>query len=304
MENFLDTKFQYYPSDIRITVPAGIISLGDYLKAIKFPKPETLKIFKEIEKASAEGNTKLKAELKAKTYYFTPCIFTDGRGRSYENIESWTGLAIIDVDNLDTEFAKELKEFIFYTYPFVIATFLSASKKGVKAIVRIPICETVEQFKSYFYGLMVEFQDFKNMDFSAKNCSLANYLTYDQELLYRLDATVFTKKGIQLDEFKVFDGEIVPLENVSEDDVIEVKTLLRKMFEKITDAGHLTVRSASLLAGGLISSGYMGYDEMKDYLFELIEDTPYLHKSLRTYKTTCVQMLAKGMLSPVTLNER
>ena len=75
------------------------------------------------------------------------------------------------------------------------------------------------------------------------------------------------------------------------------------MFNKIIDSGHLIVRSASLLAGGFCSAGYMNIDEMREYLFDLIDDTDYLQKSPKTYKTTCVQMLNKGYQSPVYLQK-
>ena len=301
--SYLNTKFQYYPSDIRVVKPLGDITLYDYLYKIKNPTEQTVNLFKQIEEASAIGDLKLKAELKAKTYYFTPCIFSDGQGRSYSNIKSWTGLMIIDVDGLTPEYAVEFKEYLFNTYKFFISVFLSASKRGVKGIVRIPICTSTDEFKSYFYGLMDKFQEYKGIDFSSKNCALANYLTYDRELLYRLDATEWNGKGIQIDEFKIYDTESEPLENVTEEDVEEVKLILKRMFNKIVDSGHLIVRSASLLAGGFCSAGYMNIDEMKEYLFDLIDDTDYLQKSPKTYKTTCVQMLNKGHQSPVYLQK-
>ena len=301
--NYLDVKFQYYPSDIRTVRPLGEISLYDYLYKIKNPTEQTVTLFKQIEEASAIGNLKLKAELKAKTFYFTPCIFSDGQGRSYSNIKSWTGLMVVDVDGLTPEYAIEFKEYLFHTYKFFISVFLSASKRGVKGIVKIPICYSTDEFKSYFYGLMDKFQEYKGIDFSSKNSALANYLTYDKELLYRLDATEWNRKGIQLDEFKIFEGEVKPIEEVTEDDVEEVKLILRRMFNKIEDSGHLIVRSASLLGGGYCSAGYMSTDEMGEYLFDLIDETDYLQKSPRTYKTTCLQMVNKGYQSPVYLNK-
>ena len=301
--SYLDIKFQYYPSDIRTVRPLGEISLYNYLYKIKNPTEQTVTLFKQIEEASAIGNLKLKAELKAKTFYFTPCIFSDGQGRSYSNIKSWTGLMIIDVDGLTPEYAIEFKQYLFHTYKFFISVFLSASKRGVKGIVKIPICYSTDEFKSYFYGLMDKFQEYKGIDFSSKNSALANYLTYDKELLYRLDATEWNRKGIQLDEFKIFEGEVKPIEEVTEDDVEEVKLILRRMFNKIEDSGHLIVRSASLLGGGYCSAGYMSIDEMGEYLFDLIDETDYLQKSPKTYKTTCLQMVNKGYQSPVYLNK-
>ena len=303
MSSYLDIEFSYFPANIETIRPLGKVKLFDYLKAIKQPKPEIVEIFKEIEKASLEKNKELKDELKSKLYYFLPCVTIDGKGRSYQNVTGFTGLMIVDLDNLEVEFAKEIKEYLFNTYPFVIASFLSASKKGVKLLINIPKVESVEGFKSLFYGLMSEWQYYKGMDFTPKNAVLANYLTYDTELLYRLDATQWIKEGTQLDEFKVFEGDIEPLEDVTEEDISKIKFIIKRMFDSISDAGHTIVRSAGLLGGGWVASGYMGYEDMKDYLFELIEDTPYLQSKLKTYKTTCVQMLSKGMTSPIKLRE-
>lgn len=301
--SYLDTVFSYYPANIETIRPIGKVKLYDYLFAIKNPKDEIVQLFKQIEEASLAKDKKRKDELKSKLYYFLPCVETDGRGRSYENVTGFTGLMIADMDNLEPDFAKELKEYLFYTYPFVIASFLSASKKGVKVLIKIPKVNSIEKFKALFYGLMSEWQYYSGMDFTPKNAVLANYLTYDKELLYRTNATEWTKEGIQLDEFKVFEGEIETVENPSEEDVERIKQILTRMFASINDAGHFVVRSASLFAGGIIASGYMGYDEVKDFIFDLIDETPYLQAKTKTYKTTCVQMLNKGMQSPIKLQE-
>jgi hypothetical protein len=303
MSNYLDIPFYYFPANIETKKPLGKVKLFDYLKAIKNPQPHIVELFKGIEKASLEGNKKLKDELKSKLYYFLPCVELDGLGRSYENITGFSGLMIADMDNLEHEFAKELKEHLFYNYPFVIASFLSASKKGVKVIIKIPKVSSINQFKSLFYGLMSEWQYYKGMDFTPKNAVLANYLTYDAELLYRLDATEWTKEGVQLDEFQEFTGELEPLEEVDEKDVEKIKLILKRMFANITDAGHQTVRSCGLLGGGWIAYGYMSYDDMQEYLFELIDSTPYLLSKTKTYKTTCVQMINKGMTAPLKVRE-
>lgn len=303
MSNYLDTEFYYFPANIETKKPLGKVKLFDYLKAIKQPKPNIITLFKEIEEASLAGNKLLKDELKSKLYYFLPCVELDGIGRSYENVTGFSGLMIADMDNLEPEFAKELKEHLFNEYPFVIASFLSASKKGVKVIIRIPKVSSINQFKSLFYGLMSEWQHYKGMDFTPKNAVLANYLTYDTDLLYRLDATEWTKEGVQLDEFQEYVGEIEPLEEVDEKDVEKIKLILKRMFANITDAGHQTVRSCGLLGGGWVAYGYMSYDDMKEYLFDLIETTPYLQTKLKNYKTTCLQMITKGMTSPLKMRE-
>ena len=47
--SYLDTKFQYYPSDIRVVKPLGDITLYDYLYKIKNPTEQTVNLFKQIE---------------------------------------------------------------------------------------------------------------------------------------------------------------------------------------------------------------------------------------------------------------
>lgn len=301
MSDYLQTQFQFYRANIESRLPVGEITLYDYLYAIKNPKPHIEDIFKEIEKASLAGDKKLKAELKSKTYYFTPCIISDGQGRSYENIELWTGIMLVDIDNLEAEFAKELKQHLFETYPFIIASFLSASKKGVKALVRIPVCKSIEEFKSYYYGLMDEFQNYSGIDSSSKNCVLPNYLTYDKDLLYRIDATVWEKKGIQLDEFKAFEGEVETVENVSEEDVLGIKRMIRNMMLRIDleQSAHVICRSSALLLGGYVGTGYIDFEEAKEYMFDLVDEIEYCQKSPKTYKQTIIQMLTKGTSAPL-----
>ena len=297
--SYLNTKFQYYPSDIRIVKPIGDITLYNYLYKIKNPSEQTITLFKQIEEASAIGDLKLKAELKAKTYYFTPCIFSDGQGRSYSNIKSWTGLMIIDVDGLTPEYAVEFKEYLFNTYKFFISVFLSASKRGVKGIVRIPICTSTDEFKSYFYGLMDKFQEYKGIDFSSKNCALANYLTYDRELLYRLDATEWNGKGIQIDEFKIYDIESEPLENVTEEDSNKAVYIFTKGIESIVDNAYPQMRSYCLMLGGFSGFGYINLKDAENLVKTCISNNEYMSKSTNHYIKNGIEFLYKGFSSPL-----
>lgn len=299
MNSYLSTRFSYYPANIAITEPLGEISLYDYLYAIKNPKPHILEVFKEIEKASLEGNKKLKAKLKEKLFYFTPCIKTDGLGRCYENIIEWNEILILDFDNLELEFAVEFKEYLFKTYSCFIAVFLSASKCGIKALVRIPKCSSVDEFKAYFYGIASVMQEYKGFDSSSKNCSLPNFLTYDPDLFYRLDATVWDKIGIQVDEFKVSEEPLEELTDINPKDVEGIKLMLQRMMAKIDveQQGHLILRNTSLIAGGL--TRYIPMDEMQEYMFELIDNSSYLQKGLHGYRKTCMQMLKLGATNQI-----
>jgi len=282
--SYLNTiKFQFYPNNIKIVKPLGEITLGEFLKSIKHPKPRFMQLFKDIEEARRVGDLKRKAELKQGLFYTTPAIYSDGKGRSYENIVAYNGVACVDVDGLEPEYAREFQKYLFDSYPFFIATYLSPSRKGVRGLVRIPVVETVEEYKQFYYGLLSVLQDYKGIDYCLKNPALPQYWTYDTEMLYRLDATIFDRKGIQLDEFKISDTEIEPLSNPSEEDREGIKLLLKRMISKvdIEQTGHILVRSAGLMGGAYYGQGYFTFDEMKDYLFELIDNSDYLQKGVR-----------------------
>lgn len=301
--SYLDRTFSYFPSNIKITKPLGELSLGDMLKAIKKPRKETVEIFKAIEKAAAENDLKTKAELKSKLYYFTPCVKLDGNGRSYSNVLGFTSLAVLDFDSLEPQHALEFQKYLFDTYPYIIATMLSASKKGIKAIVNIDEVSTVDEFKSVFYALAAEMEQYEGFDGTSQNPVLSFYLTYSPELLYRLGATVFKGRGYKPSTMKVFEGEYEMVENVSEDDRNHIKNILRKSMEKITDSAHFICRSTALSAGGFAGAGYFTIQEMEDYMFDLIENTDYCHKSLSLYKNTARDFINKGFNSPLFLDQ-
>jgi hypothetical protein len=298
MENI---SFFYYPSDVRIPKPLGEVTFKQFLNANKNPKKGIAEIFKRIEEATKAGNDELKTYLKSHLYYFTPCVKTDGNGRCYTNVIGFTGLAVLDFDKLPD--APAFKQFLFDNLKCVVAAYLSPSKKGCKFIVRIPKCQTIDQFKSYFYGLGYYMEKYEGFDPSTQNCILPLYLSIDPDLLYREDAEVWDIKGEKLDEFKYFEGEVKALENVTENERDRVFSILNRSMAKIVDSGHYIVRSTALSAGGYIASGYISKEEAEDLLFKLIDDNAYLKKNTRGYKQTTKEMIARGMKSPLYLKD-
>lgn len=294
-----EVSFFYYPADVHIPTPLGRVTLSQFLKANKEPKGEIISLFEQIEEATKKGDLELKGKLKSKLFYFTPCVETDGVGRCYSNIRGFTGLAVLDFDKLDN--APAFKQFLFDNLKCVVAAYLSPSKKGCKFIVRIPKCQTIDEFKSYFYGLGFYMEKYEGFDPSTQNCILPLYLSYDPDLLYREDAEVWDIQGEKIDEFKIFEGDIEVLENVTEEQKNKVFNIINVSMSKIVDSGHYIVRSTALSAGGYVASGYISQDEAEDILFKLIEDNSYLKKNIRGYKQTAREMIAKGMKSPLRL---
>lgn len=296
-----EVSFFYYPANVHIPTPLGRVTFAQFLKANKEPKDEIVSLFSQIEEATKKGDLELKGKLKEKLFYFTPCVETDGIGRCYSNIRGFTGLMVLDFDKLDN--APAFKQFLFDNLKCVVAAYLSPSKKGCKFIVRIPKCQTIEEFKSYFYGLGFYMEKYEGFDPSTQNCILPLYLSYDPELLYREDAEVWDIKGEKLDEFKVFEGEIEVLEDVSEEERARVKKIIKGSMDKIVDTAHYIVRSTALCGGGYVASGYYSREEMEDMIIEMIEKNPYCKKNLSGYKKTAKEMIVKGMKSPLYLKD-
>lgn len=301
--SYLETKFSYFPANIKITKPLGEISLLDMLKAIKSPKSNIIKLFEEISQAASEGDLKKKAELKSKLFYFVIPVKLNGQGRSYSDIEHFHNLAILDFDGLEPEHAKAFQKFVFEKYPFVIATMISSSRKGIKAIIHIDKVNSVDEFKAVFYALGAEFEKYEGFDGTTQSPVLSFYLTHSPELLYREDATVFKGRGYKANNFKAFEGEFEPLEDISEEDRQSCRNILKSGMDKITDSGHFICRSVSLVGFGFVGAGYFDIEEMRQYLYELIEGNEYLQKSLQTYKKTCDDMAQRGIASPLWLDK-
>ena len=300
-EHYSNKKFFYYSANIKNPIPLGEITLKQFIRANKNPKGEIISLFEKISEATKNGDMELKSKLKENLFYFTPCVTTDGVGRCYSNITGFNGFAVLDFDKLPD--APAFKQFLFYNLKCVVAAYLSASRVGCKFIVRIPKCQTIDEFKSYFYGLGFYMEKYEGFDPSTQNCILPLYLSYDPELLYREDAEVWDIKGEKLDEFKVFEGEIEVLEDVSEEERARVKKIIKGSMDKIVDTAHYIVRSTALCGGGYVASGYYSREEMEDMIIEMIEKNEYCKKNLSGYKKTAKEMIVKGMKSPLYLKD-
>lgn len=303
---YLDNiKFQFYPADIEKTSPIGVIALRQFIQSHKNPSGKVLELFDNIEKASAIGDKALKSELKKQLFCFTPGVFIKKGGRRrYCDIESYTGLFQGDFDGITN--AESFKEFIFNNYPSVVCAYLSPSRLGVKLIVRIPICNSVEEVKEYIYGFFSEVEKYRGFDPAPKNICLPLFLSYDKDILYREEPEIWTKKGVQINEFDLdkidldFEAEDLASDNLK----LEIVKLMKNMINlaNTEQNGHKNVVRASLVMGGM-SAYYKNIDENEvlDYLIECIESCDYLKKDLNGYKKTAKTLFRTGTLSPIPL---
>lgn len=285
--------FNFYPSDIRSSSPLGEITLDRFLFSIKHPKTYIENTFEMIRIADERGDAETKNNLKTSLYSFTPCAFVVG-SRKYSNIKNFTGLLALDFDHLETEYAKEFKEALFNEYKFVIAAWLSPSRHGVRALVKIPVVNSVSEFKEHFAALEKVLSIYRGWDHAPNNCILPMFLSYDHDLLQREDASTWTER---------YSPPVPPpiQQYIVQDKRNNVEAIVLSALNKITDAGHPILRATSYALGGYCSAGYIQEDYAIQMIERMIRSNAYLSKKPEVYIKTAKTMIEKGKSQPLYL---
>lgn len=288
-----DIYFNYYPANIKDTSAIGIVSLDRFIKSVKNPKEETKHIFDQIKLADERKDQAEKQKLKSKLYYFTPCVIVNQK-RLYTDIKEFTGLVTLDFDKLDEDYAKEFKQELFNEFKFIIACWLSASKRGVRALVKIPICNSVEEFKQYFMGLEFELGIYKGFDTAPKNCVLPMFMSYDKDILVRTDYSVWNKKYIPIER-------PVVKQYIISDKSNSIELIMFNAINKIVDNGHPQLRAAAFSLGGYVGAGLIDEYNAISIIDKLIDTNAYLSQKDDIYKKTARTMIKKGQTKPLYL---
>ena len=294
--------FQYYIGGIRQSIPSGYVSLDGFIDAIKNPKQKTLNLLDEIKEASLNNDKELKNKLKEKLPFFTPAVIVkDGKSRRYENIDRFTGLAQIDFDGFDSvDQATDCKHWLFENSKQIKCAYLSPSKLGVKALMRVSVCKDVNEFQDHYRAITSFFKvecHVPHFDVAPQNAILPLYYSYDKDVLIRENALVWTKR-IHKKKYVVKDSNIVydcssPLG----------KSLINKFIdrvEKITDNGHPQFRSACLMLGSLVGSGFLTQNDAEDLASKSIKSNSYLSDahSHSTYNKTALWAIERSKNNP------
>jgi hypothetical protein len=288
--------FQYYPADIKQTIPIGTISLDRFIQALQNPKEETKQIFNLIKLASDTNDISLKHQLKSKLYYFTPCVFVEGN-RRYENIVNFTGLLALDFDKLEIDYCIKFKNYLFNKYKFIIACWISPSARGVRALVSIPKAKDVNEYKDYYNAIEKDFKDYNGFDKAVKNPILPMFLSYDPDILHRNDYTTWNKKVI-IEKKPIVEQYIVT------DKSKLIAAIAKSSIDKINDNGHPQLRAIAFAMGGYIGAGYIDSSIALSILTNLINTNDYLNKKPHVYIQTAKDMLLKGQSQPLYIQDK
>jgi hypothetical protein len=288
--------FQYYGNEINSSRPQGTVTLYQFIRSTRNPKPETLDLFRRIAEATIAGDMELKARLKEKLYSFTPCVVVS-EFRRKNCIKAFTGILVLDFDKID--FAEEFRDYLFDIYDCIIAAWVSPSKRGTKALVNIPVVENLDEFKSYYFGIAAEMDQYKGFDSSGQNAVLPLFQSFDPELRVRDDPAYWTQKGIMRGAKP---STPAPVTNYTRD-AERVGKMIRTGINKIVDNGHPQLRSICLSVGGYVANNYIDYSEAIQLIDYLIEQNGYLSKGVPGYKKTALWALNQGTHNPLTLKK-
>ena len=296
-------QFQYYAGDILACRPLGVLTLPQFVCSISHPKhPE---YFTRIQEATAAGDEATRTELKKKLFSFTPAVIVSG-WRAQRYITHFTGLFPVDFDKMHTDHAVEFKRILFDYYPCFYAVWLSASKHGVRGLIRVPEIQTVEEYRQYYYSIEAEFGQYPyRFDTQMKNPVQPMFQAYDPDILYRDDPEEWTEKANR--ELPPPPSELVNIkDNYSETQRQKAAEILFKgfttRFRKITDVGHPNVRSIAYTAGGYISGGYLDELDVIQFMESWIDTHGYLSQKADTYKRTVRDMINRGKAKPLQLS--
>jgi len=295
MRTTADIMFQYYPATIKDASPLGLVSVDAFFKAIQNPKPEIKEVFNQIKEAEQVGDMERKAQLKTKLFSFTPAVIV-GKRRAYAEIKSFTGLMPLDFDHLDPKTAQELKEHLFNDFPYIIASWLSPSKCGVRAFVNIPVCGSTDEYKQYFEGLAYhsDLGKYTNFDHAPKNAVLPLFLSYDPDIYFGDCSCIW--------DTKYNPPKPPPLVQYKYDaNPSRVVQITKSAIDKISTNGHPQLRGAAFALGGYVGAGYIGQTEATELINHLIESNSYLSQKPMVYKATAKTMIEKGINQPLYL---
>lgn len=209
-------------------------------------------ISETIKSIRSSKNQKEKTKLKQKL----PIVVFGGafKTRSIDGLIESSSLMVLDFDHVED---YDLVWSSVVAKPYTVACFRSPSGDGIKAVIKIPLVDSDEEYKHYYYGAMVDFPD---IDTSGKDISRASFMSYDPDIFINYNAIVFNKRR-QNDPNKRKQLKQDPLE------------VAIQMIRYAEDGNkHETLLKAARLCGGYIAGGFLEEQEVVDCLFNEIRD--------------------------------
>lgn len=304
MSSIYHSVFQQYAGNIKTSQPKGEISLFEFIGKTQSGWDITA-FFATIR---ATTDKAARQELKAKLPYFTPAVIVSTHRRK-ECITRFTGLMQIDLDGMTPEAAPLIKDLIFETIPAIAAAFISPSGNGVKALVKIPVCETLDEYKRYqrafnLYALIpLGLGQF--YDPIMENAVQAMYASFDPNVLSRMTPDRW---------FLQYEGKdaLIKMKPVVNYPKIKATTAggfleyIRQRIAAIQAPHHFELRKFCRTIGGKLAhpTWHDYYDnpteqEIRTAVFDAIAAHPYMGKPNTNYQKNAQLFIDFGKQQPL-----
>jgi hypothetical protein len=312
--NYKQMNISYYDGNIKKSDCIGNVSMKRFVEANRNPSPTALTLLNAIHKAAMDGDKELKNKLKQRLHYFTPSVnIKKGDRRKYDNIKGFNGIVQLDFD--EDENTDELKDYLWNNYRQLYCAYTSPSGKGIKALMRIPIVESVKEYKEYFLAIEEHFQNIgiDSFDHAPFNCILPLYLSHDPKIFYRRSPLIWHSwKELESEEHIHFDSNQVDVNFQDGDDTVyKSKAYYRKItvdiFNKKVDSiiaspGHGPWRDACLTLGSRVGAGYVDLFDAIAIANNALNRNTYLQKDLKGYRKTGMSRIEIGSSNPIYYN--
>jgi len=206
-------------------------------KTQSIPDRYSVDVFDEFDRIRTGYTKKIITELraepnkkKADTIKGTlPAVTFQGtfNTRSKNDLKQASGLLVLDYDKIGNPIeAKDLLS----TNDYIFACWISPSGNGIKALVKIPIVESDEQYKSYYSSIQRQFNDSYDfiIDNSGKDISRLCFTSYDPDIFVNEDSIIWTDFDALELERPIISHEFVTVPCTDQEEIIR---RLLKWFE-------------------------------------------------------------------------
>lgn len=294
----IDTSTHYFSvftGNIKNSKPVATCSLSDMLHDIKFADESTINL---ISKIRAETDADKKAKLKWQLKSWTPGVLVQEH-RRYSMIHQFSGLLPLDFDKLpDQKYAEEFRDYLYNEHDYIYATWLSASGKGVRGIVKIPRVDSVDKYKQYWTAIEQKMNEFKGFDSITKNPIQPVFQSYDPNLLCRTKSKTWDKYYVPRTPKP---KESYPIYKGTDEQKRSIYNRSQAGIDKITDNGHPQLRAVAFVLGGYVGSGFIDRHEAISFINDCIDFNSYLVQKSSIYKKTAIEMIDSGSNKPLSI---
>lgn len=275
------------------------LKIDQYLRkeAIKMWKTTSLKVI--LQGISSNNINIPKNKRKANVFATRTNL-----GRKHKDIKEFTGLLFIDIDKCKNQIAvKEL----FIQIDNTVAAWYSSSGKNVHALIKIPICTSVDEYKrryNAFIQLLEPYiRELAKVDKITANPTQLAFESFDPAIFINnvpIEFELILPIPKPKREFTI-NSSMIPTNN-SEHWCIR---WLENKINNIVDNGYTQLLSISRTFGGYCSGGYINKDIAMVTLKNAVRNNTYLNGNsssgtLKTYLKGAEGAFINGELDPLT----